>query len=67
MATKFRIEGLVGKKWTFDPQTPTYDKRDEAIPVAEYISKVRSLQTRIVKVQTKIVWQSKKPELIPPK
>lgn len=68
MATKFRIEAaLPGAKWAADASAPTYDSKEDAIPVAEYIAKVRNVQTRVTKVVTKTVWQSKKPEITPPK
>ncbi len=68
MATKFRIEtALPGGKWAADTVAAVYDTKEDAIPVAEYISAARKVQTRVTKVQTKTVWQSKKPEFIPPK
>ncbi len=67
MATKFKIEtALPGGKWASDVAV-RYDKKEDAIPVAEYISSTRRVQTRVVKVQTKTIWQSKKPEIVPHK
>lgn len=68
MATKFKIETAApGGKWTSDATAPSYDKKEDAQPVAEYIAKARNVQTRVTKVVTKTVWQSKKPEFTPPK
>lgn len=68
MATKFRIEtALPGGKWAPEAVAVSYDSKDDAQPVAEYIAKARNVQTRVIKVQTKTVWQSKKPEFTPPK
>ena len=62
MATKFKIEVASGKKWS-DAADVRYDDKNDAVPVAEYIANQRKAQTRVVKVVTKTVWQSKKPEL----
>lgn len=68
MATKFKIEtALPGGKWAADTTAARYDSKDDAIPVAEYIANARKVQTRVTKVVTKTVWQSKKPEFVPPK
>lgn len=65
MATKFRIETCSGKRWLPDSSTSSYDKKEDAIPVAEYIATTRKVETRVSKVVTKTVWQSKKPEINP--
>ena len=57
MATKFRVEVASGKKWIAEI---SHDSKDDAIAVAEYVSEKRSVQTRVTKVSTKTVWQSKK-------
>lgn len=61
MATRYKIEVASGKKWLEAVDT-RYDDKNDAVPVAEYISNQRRVQTRVVKVVTKTVWQSKKPE-----
>ena len=68
MATKFKIEtALPGGKWETAASTARYDSKEDAIPVAEYISNARKVQTRVMKVVTKTVWQSKKPDIVPHK